>query len=303
MRLYRTSALRAAAFGLLAALCASRAQGGQAKRFTVRPAGANVVEFPPQPARYVRFAIQVSFRGQPCIDELEVYGPKGGPNLALAARGAKAVASSCLPGYPIHQIPHLNDGRYGNSHSWISAGERDEWAQIELAQAAEIARVVFSRDREGRYPDRVPVRFQVQLSLDGKAWTTVRTVVATVAGQPTSRAVAARPHVPLPPSHTPEDLVRFAFLCERAAWQGAVPQAPPDRAGYWLGLAEMDAVSRTLRQMADLARRLDRRGLDVAKERASLRSARERTPIRPPRRSFTWRRGSRSGASSSATPS
>ena len=276
MKPCRTSALRAAAFVALGALCAPLAQGGQAKRFTARPAAANVVDFPPQSARYVRFAIQVSFRGQPCIDELEVYGPKGGPNLALAARGAKAAASSCLPGYPIHQIPHLNDGRYGNSHSWISAGERDEWAQIELAQPAEVARIVFSRDREGRYTDRVPVRFQVQLSLDGKAWTTVRTVVATVAGQPTSRAVAARPHVPLPASATPEDLVRFAFLCERAAWQGAVPKAPPDQAGYWLELAEADAVSRSLRQMADLARRLERKGLDVAHERAALAELRRR---------------------------
>ena len=36
--------------------------------------------------------------------------PRGKENLALAERGAVASASSLLPGYPIHQIKHLNDG-------------------------------------------------------------------------------------------------------------------------------------------------------------------------------------------------
>ena len=44
MKPCRTSALRSAAFVALGALCASFAHGGQAKRFTVRPAAANVVE-------------------------------------------------------------------------------------------------------------------------------------------------------------------------------------------------------------------------------------------------------------------
>jgi len=57
---------------------------------------------------------------QPCIDELEVYGAGDGKNLAVAGEGAKATASSCLSGYAIHQISHLNDGLYGNSHSWIA---------------------------------------------------------------------------------------------------------------------------------------------------------------------------------------
>jgi len=51
--------------------------------------------------------------GQVCIDELEMYGPQDDTNLALAESGVIASASSCLPGYAIHQVAHLNDGLYG----------------------------------------------------------------------------------------------------------------------------------------------------------------------------------------------
>ena len=104
----------------------------------------------------------------PCLDELEVYGIDGETNLALAQREARASASSCLSGYPIHQVRHLNDGQYGNSHSWIAAGQNGEWAQIELPAPATVAQVVFSRDREGRFRDRLPTQVEIQLSLDGQ---------------------------------------------------------------------------------------------------------------------------------------
>jgi len=65
--------------------------------------------------------------GQPCIDELEVYAPEGDRNLALATNGAKASASSLLPGYSAHAVEHLNDGEYGNARSWIPATTGEEW--------------------------------------------------------------------------------------------------------------------------------------------------------------------------------
>ncbi|MFA6244080.1 MAG: hypothetical protein WC655_24265, partial [Candidatus Hydrogenedentales bacterium] len=99
----------------------------------------NPVEFAPQQARFVRFVVKSSNDGaQPCIDELEVYGADAARNLALASQGAKATASSCLSGYAAHQVAHLNDGMYGNDHSWITATANEEWAQIELPEAAEI---------------------------------------------------------------------------------------------------------------------------------------------------------------------
>jgi len=140
------------------------------------PDRANTVTFPPVRAQFVRFLVHASAGGQPCIDELEVYGPDGTRNLALAEGGAKATASSCLPGYAIHQVAHLNDGLYGNDHSWIAAGTPGEWAQIELPRPAAVAQVVFSRDREGRYRDRMPESFEILASLDGVQWKTVARV-------------------------------------------------------------------------------------------------------------------------------
>jgi hypothetical protein len=134
-------------------LCLVFAAAGLAQDFEADK--ANEITFPVQEARFVRFLIHQSSQDQPCVDELEVYGPDDESNLALAQHGAKATASSCLPGYAIHQIAHLNDGLYGNDHSWIAAGTQNEWAQIELPRAVSVARVVFSRDREGRYDVRL----------------------------------------------------------------------------------------------------------------------------------------------------
>ena len=64
----------------------------------VRAEAGNVVSFAAQPAKFVRFVIQASSAGQACLDELEIFGPDGKRNLALASGGAKATASSCLPG-------------------------------------------------------------------------------------------------------------------------------------------------------------------------------------------------------------
>jgi len=144
---------------------------------SVDPAKANAVVFEAVEAKFVRFVIHKSSRSQPCIDELEIYGPDGDENLALASSGAKATASSCLEGYAIHKIEHLNDDQYGNGHSWISAVESG-WAQVELPKTATISAVVFSRDREGRYQDRIPVAFEIQVSGDGREWCVVKKLLA-----------------------------------------------------------------------------------------------------------------------------
>ena len=257
--------------------------------FVVEPAKPNVVTFAPVKARFVRFVIHASVT-EPCIDELEVYTRDGGDNLALASGGTKATASSCLSGYPIHQVPHLNDGLYGNSHSWIAAGSTGEWAQIELPQPAEVAKVVFSRDRDGRYRDRLPGHFEVRVSPDGQQWAkvfeaNVRAGRAPAAGSRRRPAPANVPQLPSPPAW--EDLLRYAFLNERRSWRGisagdplsalkadrpALPGGPP----YWAEIIRMDALSRALRQMDDLAGRLEGVGLDVSAEREQLAELRRR---------------------------
>jgi len=247
------------------------------------------VSFAAQPARFVRVVILRSFRGQPCIDELEIYGPGGAKNLALAASGARATASSCLPGYDIHKIVHLNDGRYGNSHSWIAASATNEWAQIELPEVAAVNRVVISRDREGRYGDRLPVEFKIELSLDGKLWRTA----AHVSVRP---AISRKPQprypgpFQLPADPTWEELLRYAFDCERYTWEhmsasdhlsplrterSAFPGGPP----YWGRIARLGALERTLVQMEEMLERLANKGLDVSKEAAQLTDLRKRQTL------------------------
>ena len=126
--------------------------------------------FPAVRAHFVRFTIEEG--SQSCLDELEIYGPDSPLNHALSASGAMATASSLLPGYPIHQIAHLNDGLHGNAHSWIS-NENGGWAQIKLSAAQTIDRVIWGRDREGRYQDRLAQQYRIEVSLDGTTWTKV----------------------------------------------------------------------------------------------------------------------------------
>ncbi|MBT6153678.1 MAG: DUF1553 domain-containing protein [Planctomycetaceae bacterium] len=141
---------------------------------SLRPAvsaTSNEDEFEATQARFVRFTVTVTLgNSQPCLDELEIYGENAKRNLALSKTGAKATASSLLPGYPIHQVHHLNDGQHGNSHSWISNESGKGWAQIELPAVAKVQRVVWGRDRNGKYNDRLPVGYRIEVSLDGDKW-------------------------------------------------------------------------------------------------------------------------------------
>ncbi|MCA9418322.1 MAG: hypothetical protein KC917_18755, partial [Candidatus Omnitrophica bacterium] len=194
---------------------------------SVHPDKANVITFPQLEAKFIRFLITSTNGGEPCIDEIELYGEDKETNLALATAGSEATASSCLPGHAIHRIPHLNDGQVGNGHSWIAAGTVDEWAQIELPEATLIEEVVFSRDRTGVYRDRTPIGFEILLSIDGREWKSVRKVRSPA---PSSAGPSKIP-VPPPPSkedtETPtlestirdeDSLLRYAFLGEEHAW-------------------------------------------------------------------------------------
>jgi len=136
-------------------------------------AGENVDVFPPVTAKFVRFAILATSNGEPCLDELEVFATDGA-NLAPAARPT-ASGVYAAGGNPIHQLAHVNDGKYGNSHSWISNEPGKGWVQLELAAPREIERVAWSRDRSPtpRYSDRLATRYEVSVSLDGKDWTVV----------------------------------------------------------------------------------------------------------------------------------
>lgn len=127
----------------------------------------NVESFDAARARFVRFTIDASSGGQPCIDELEIYA--GETNVALAAAGAKASSSGDFT-HPLHKLTQINDGQYGNARSWISSQVTGGWVQIELPQAMDIHEVVWGRDREGQYEDRVATGYRIEISLDGQQW-------------------------------------------------------------------------------------------------------------------------------------
>jgi formylglycine-generating enzyme required for sulfatase activity len=133
----------------------------------------NAFCFPPTQARFVRLTISGGGTAEPCIDEIEVYGPDKVANLALASAGAKASASSSLKGYAIHCIEHVNDGLYGNDHSWI-CDDIHGWVQLEWPRSITVSEVVLSRDRTGVQQDRLLTTLGVQLSLDGQQWTSMK---------------------------------------------------------------------------------------------------------------------------------
>lgn len=141
----------------------------------------NVDTFPTVTARFVRFTVLGTRDGsEPCLDELQIFGPDSNEDLALASKGAVALASGVLPRVEIHTIPHLNDGRLGNEYSWISNTRGTGWAQIALRATANINRVIWSRDGAEipKFDDRLPSRYRIEVSPDGISWQTVSTEAA-----------------------------------------------------------------------------------------------------------------------------
>jgi hypothetical protein len=145
----------------------------------VRPAvhaRGNIEKFLPVSALLVRMAVEATTDGlEPCIDELEIWTTGDGPrNVALADMGAITRASSVYPNSPIHRLEHLNDGRYGNGRSWISAEPGRGWVEVQFARPELIDRVTWARDREGKYADRLARTYRIEVATDPEGpWTTV----------------------------------------------------------------------------------------------------------------------------------
>ena len=132
---------------------------------------ANTERFPARQARFVRMTIRATSGGsEPCIDELELFGPSGEVNLAL---GATATSSGDFAGNVFHQLKHVNDGLYGNSRSWIASTPGSGRLTLELKQPALLERIVWSRDRGEAPPifaDRVASDYTLETSADGTTW-------------------------------------------------------------------------------------------------------------------------------------
>ncbi len=273
-------------------VCGRTIDGADAKKpaaleATIHADRPYVIAFEPRKVIFVRLVIQRTSHGQPCVDELEVYGADGKTNLAAASRGAKATASSCLSGHEIHQIRHLNDGHYGNAHSWIAAGGGGEWAQIELPASVEVSRVVISRDREGKYRDRIAIQFEIRVSMDGQNWQTARRVSVKAAGGSTQKKPQYVAPFLLSQKPSWDQLLTYAFNCERYSWDRISDKdhlsplktdrpAQPAGKPYWKRIVRLDSLPRTLVQMDEMLERLAAKGLDVTEERLQLAGLRDR---------------------------
>ena len=155
---------------------------------------ANIDRFAPTRAKFVRFTIDETNNGsQPCLDEVEIFTTEAKPrNVALAAHGTKVTSSSDLPGYEIHQLQHVHDGRYGNSASWISNEAGKGWVLFEFPEAVEIDRVLWSRDRpaDGKFNDRIATKYRIEI---GTTSDNLHVVATAEDRQPIGSATAPQP--------------------------------------------------------------------------------------------------------------
>ena len=134
----------------------------------------NVERFRATNTKYLRFTVTRTTDAEPCLDELEVYTADASPaNVALASLGTKSLASSVFPNSDIHKLEHLNDGKYGNSRSWISNERGKGWVQLEFPKETLINRVVWGRDREQQYSDRLATEYRIEVGLTTNDWRVV----------------------------------------------------------------------------------------------------------------------------------
>ncbi|HEV8542069.1 MAG TPA: DUF1549 and DUF1553 domain-containing protein [Verrucomicrobiae bacterium] len=138
----------------------------------------NVERFPPIAATRLRFTISATADGsEPCLDELEVFTAAGTSlsrtNIALASFGTRASASGTYAGSEKHRLEHINDGRYGNSRSWISNERGRGWVELQFPRAVTIDRILWARDREEQFKDRLAVDYKIEVLGEGGDWNLV----------------------------------------------------------------------------------------------------------------------------------
>ena len=125
--------------------------------------------FPPTQARFVRFTIHDANLHpklgliEPCLDEFEIFsaGVNVAPQAKVRTSGSRTSAK--------HRLEHLNDGRHGNDRSWMSDEKGRGWVEFELPEPRRIDRIVWSRDREGRFQDRLATAFTLEAGLERDA--------------------------------------------------------------------------------------------------------------------------------------
>jgi len=149
-------------------------------------AKSNTDRFAPVPATRLRFTVLATMannKREPCIDELEVFNTQG-RNVALAASGAVVESTGDTVFEDRHELGFIHDGQYGNSRSWMSDTKGGGQVTLTFAKPQTIDRVVWGRDREGKYGDRLAVDYQIEVAGTSQDWQLVATAQDRVAFDP-----------------------------------------------------------------------------------------------------------------------
>ena len=142
----------------------------------------NIDRFTPVKARKVRFTIKKTNLYEPCIDELEIFDSQGN-NIALASLGVERSASTTKVSANQHQIEFINDGRFGNERSWM-CGQTTGWIMLKFPHEHTIERIVWARDRNGKYADRLAVEYVIEVANDSDDWVVVADSTDRRSGDP-----------------------------------------------------------------------------------------------------------------------
>ncbi|MCX6837228.1 MAG: PSD1 and planctomycete cytochrome C domain-containing protein [Verrucomicrobia bacterium] len=132
----------------------------------------NADRFAPTKAKRVRFTIKATNNLEPCIDELEVFNTSG-ENVALATAGTQRKSGGDIGVAERHELRFINDGRYGNGRSWMAKENGKGWVELEFTQEQTIERVVWGRDREGKFTDRLAIDYQIEIGHNSGQWQTI----------------------------------------------------------------------------------------------------------------------------------
>jgi hypothetical protein len=134
----------------------------------------NVERIVPVSAKKLRFTVTKTTDAEPCIDELEVYSTETvARNIALASNGTTALTSGVYPNSELHRLEHINDGKLGNSRSWISNERGNGWVELEFREPVSINRIVWGRDREQKFTDRLALDYRIEVAVQSNAWRVV----------------------------------------------------------------------------------------------------------------------------------
>ncbi len=120
----------------------------------------------------MRFTIKETNNLEPCIDEVEVFETSG-RNIALASDGTTASSSGDTVVADRHELRHINDGQYGNAHSWMSNEKGRGWIVLEFPEEHTIDRVVWGRDRDGKFKDRLAIDYLIEVADASGEWRVV----------------------------------------------------------------------------------------------------------------------------------